>query len=575
MPEGDAPSASFRVHALLAAAVGVSLAFATLDARFLLGVGPKWSQPTDDLTAYVVAATYYLHDSWRFPVWAIPRMGYPEGGSIIYNDAIPVAALAAKLLATATGWHVNYLGPWVLLCYALMAVLAARLAFVLGNRSAIASMAFAAFTTGCTAFMTRMHIALTAQFVIYWAFLAYLRVRQPDVNLTRVVLPPLLVTFLINPYLFAMIAPIILVGVASVCRLPAVRRQVFVAASVVSLALAIVIFVGGYVPRFHAKGSFGSWGYGYFSWNAATLVIPPAQGFWEPMTKGIVRDATGGQYEGESYLGFAPLCLLVWWVSVSWRDIPERIHRHRWLALLLVGYAIFALSNHAYLRSLTLWNVELPDAVAQVVSIFRASARFIWPTMYLLLILPGIYLGRRVRRPVWIGALTAAAVFQVFEGAPRRQWLRQWTASPSPDLVNVAVFSDWLQGHARVWQYPSWFCGGLGSYTFVGDYPREYQIEAMAAQANIPTNSVYMSRPLKDCERERWEAAALTKLKPDVLYIFSNDVIDGLPNIHRLTESAACRDSGWGWVCSRRFGNEQTPQPTARAGQEDDGRRSQ
>jgi hypothetical protein len=553
---------TFSRHALLAACVGVVLAFATLDPWFLLGVGAKWQNPTGDLTAYMVASTYYLHDSWHFPLWSIPKMGYPEGGSIVYNDAIPIAALPTKLLTSLTGWHINYLGPWVVLCYALQAVLAARLAFVLGNRSLLATGAFAVFATACAAFMLRIqHTALCAHFLILWAFLAYLRLREPDVRLARVALPPVLVTFLVNPYLFAMVTPIVAAGVVSQWRTPSVRRQFLPTIAIAGVIWVAVIVAGGFIPQSGNVGHLGAAGFGHASWNPASMVVPPPLGFWMPVTIEIVRDATSGQYEGESYLGFLPVILLVLWLWLSPREALERIRRHPLLFAVLAGMAIFALSDHAFLRSMTLWDIQLPRIPARLASVFRMSGRFIWPLMYLLIILPGVYLLRRFPRTPTVAVLLCGAVFQIVELNADRDFVRLWTASPSPDLVNVRVLSPLMEGHTRLWQYPSWFCGGLGSQAVVDGMPREYQLQVLEAQADLPSNSIYMSRPLKDCEREKAEAASLTMLEPGVLYVFSKDVIAGLPRVQALTASAACRDLGWGWVCSRRLGTELTQAP--------------
>ena len=60
--------------------------------QFIAGTGGKWIRPENDYVAYLVAWNYYIVDTWRFPLFDLPAMGYPEGGSVLFNDALPLTA---------------------------------------------------------------------------------------------------------------------------------------------------------------------------------------------------------------------------------------------------------------------------------------------------------------------------------------------------------------------------------------------------------------------------------------------------------------------------------------------------
>src|SRR5262245_5011700 len=88
---------------LLGSTIGAIVAFFALDSAFVRGAGGTWMHPKNDLVAYLVAWNYYIVDSWRLPLFSIPAMSYPEGGNVLFNDALPVTAFLTKALYKLTG----------------------------------------------------------------------------------------------------------------------------------------------------------------------------------------------------------------------------------------------------------------------------------------------------------------------------------------------------------------------------------------------------------------------------------------------------------------------------------------
>ena len=80
-------------------------------------------------------------------------------------------------------------------------------------------------------------------------------------------------------------------------------------------------------------------GFGLFSWNVITLLVPP-DGFFG--FKGdVTRDATGGQYEGEAYVGRGVILLLV--VAFAWapRKILECVRVYWVFCTTLLALAVY------------------------------------------------------------------------------------------------------------------------------------------------------------------------------------------------------------------------------------------
>jgi hypothetical protein len=156
------------------ALVGCVVALATLDPRFILGTGGKWLHPPDDFNAYLVAWNYFVTDAWRLPLFSLPMMSYPEGGNVLFNDALPLMALPSKLLFGLTGTKVNPFGWWILSTYVLQGMMAARVVRSVGARSVPAAVGAAVLAACATFFLSRMgHIALSSHFLILWALALY------------------------------------------------------------------------------------------------------------------------------------------------------------------------------------------------------------------------------------------------------------------------------------------------------------------------------------------------------------------------------------------------------------------
>ena len=124
--------------------VGLLIGLQALTPEFINGTGGKWVRPENDYNAYLVAWHYYVSDTWRLPLFSLPAMGYPEGGSVLFNDALPLTALPSKVIYQLTGVLINPFGWWILLTYVLQGVMAAKVMLSVGVRSVAASAAAAA-----------------------------------------------------------------------------------------------------------------------------------------------------------------------------------------------------------------------------------------------------------------------------------------------------------------------------------------------------------------------------------------------------------------------------------------------
>ena len=534
--------------------VGITVGLQALDPQFIAGTGGKWTCPENDYNAYLVAWNYYVLDGWRLPLFSVPQMGYPEGGSVLFNDALPLGALVTKVLYHLSGVLINPFGWWILLTYVLQGAMAARLMQAVGVRSIGACVSAAALAVVSTSFVTRMgHTALSSHFLLLWVLaLHFSSLRQHRARVLEST-ALLAVTLLVNAYLFAMVLVLVAVTLVALWHRGELRPRDSGYAALALLAIAGLGLLAGYGLVFSNPTTMKSEGFGKYSWNLVTLLLPPEGVFG--LLRGVTRDATHGQYEGEAYIGRGALLLLA--LAVAWA--PRRVLTHLreyWaFSATLVALAAYAASNRVYAGGTLLVSYDLPGFALDLGNYFRATGRFIWPLAYSLTLLPLACLFRWWKGFPALVVACLAVWLQLAEASPGIHYRRMLTTQAYEDLIDEPQMRAWLSEHQRVWQFPSWDCGGLvGSNRRwpSDDSNRELQLQRAAARAGKPTNSVYMSRALKNCPNEAlWQDHP--QLEDGTLYVLGRPAVDGSPALSSLASSNACMALDWAVVCSSKW----------------------
>ena len=511
------------------AAVGLLLALATLPLDFIGGNHGFWEQPKHDFYAYTVAWNYFIQDDWRLPLLDVPAMGYPEGGNLIYSDALPIAQIGSKAVHSALGLAVNPLGWWILLTYLLQGAMAARVVRAAGVRSPLGWIAAAILATATVPFMTRIfHVALSSHFLILWALALYLENTRDRrfTALEHAFLSTL--TLLTSAYLFVMVGVLQTVTVAVLwSRNALTRRNVGAIAAGMAAVLAAGLLIG-YGRFLVDPGSMRAGGFGILSWNPASLVLAP-DSHWDYVAAfpRIVRSEQG---EGESYIGLGALIVVAVILIARPRQAISAIARHRLFSLVLGLFLLYAISNRVFLGPHLILEVPLPDAAERLVSFFRASARFVWVPMYALVLLSLSALLKWCPKALAIPVVLVAIVAQLSEARSTVLKFRPQLATPWEDRLDVGQFRRWLSRHQRLFQFPSFSCQPPRT---PDDTFREFQIELVAARLNVPTNSLYTARQLKDCAAEAlWAVGA--ELDPTTLYVLNKTAIPQFPPLALL-----------------------------------------
>jgi len=232
-----------------------------------------------------------------------------------------------------------------------------------------------------------------------------------------------------------------------------------------------------------------------------------------------------------------------------WR--PRRaalaIRRHALFSLALLLFVLYALSHRIFVGPHLILAVPLPLAVENFGGFFRASGRFIWVPIYALVLLSLGVLLKWAPPRIAVPVVVLAIVAQVSEVRSTVQMYRPVLAGLAEDLLDVNQFRRWLARHRQLFLFPSFICQPARN---ADDTFRELQIQLLAARLNVPNNSIYTGRNLKDCDAEAaWPIRA--ELDGMTLYVLNKTAIEQSPALGALAESPLCVDVGWALICSR------------------------
>jgi hypothetical protein len=559
----DNPGASY----ILSALIGLILAAFIFTPSVLLGTGPFWSAPNyPDMQQHLSAARYFLHDSWRFPIFLTKTIMPPGGVSVVFLDVNPLLALMAKIWFSLTGINVNYFGPWIALCYALQGAAFLFLCRSLGLRGWIPAIVCTVISLSVPEFLYRyFHLNLLGQFLITAQLGLYFQlVRQGREQALRWALGLALIAILIHFYLFAMVAGVY----AAMLAHRAEQSRAGLKAAAIQLGIFLVgtgllLVVSGYL-----RGAGGSRGFGFFSMNMLSPFVPQHSGLFG---HGMI-DATGGQYEGFNYLGIGVLLLFVVALFLYRGDLWPLAKRYRYLLVVMLLFTGFAISLKPFVGDIDLFHpfahatqpatsassatpvatsqsaalgAKIGDLIFYPLQQFRSSGRFFWPVGYLIAAFGIVGVWRRLPRNRALALLVVTAVLQFVDAGPLRADMGAAFRDPAMPLVRADPWVKLIAAHGSITVLPSMDCADVES-------PLIPLFVYYASQTVTPTNSAKLSRGRKaDCPAEM-EAIAHRQIGADEIVVMLSPPI-APQTVQGMPDAALCRKFTLGYVCSHKW----------------------
>lgn len=394
-----------------------------------------WLLCTDiDLFQHYTGWGHFRNDPWQFPFGLISSLSYPFSVSVIYTDSIPMVAVFFKLLSPILPETFQYFGLYGLLSFALMGGTSMVLVHRFIESRAITVIASLFFTVSFPlVFRMYYHTALASHWLvilalIFWVYDVY------DGFLYKKCIRWGAMGFLcvgIHSYFLPMVGAIMLFCVIDECitfkKLTGKLKTAVIGAisQIVSFCMAAILnlwLLGGFYGGASAVGG----GIGTFESNLNT--------FFNPLGKGI----TGirfplyydFQYEGYGYLGLGMLLLLVialigviGLMVVNKTDIHPVMHfkeHHRQLlmGILFILFVLIASGPMFTLGYRKIFAIPLFGRIQKIADIFRSNGRFIWVSVYALMLSVTVIIDRIMRKSMKLVVFILALVIQIVDLSP-------------------------------------------------------------------------------------------------------------------------------------------------------------
>jgi hypothetical protein len=467
---GGRGAASAFLQACLSAFLAAGFALALYGPRVVDPASVHWLLHGDP-AQHLLGAASFISEPWHWPpgliaggtagvVTASPAGGSSAGASsIVFTDAIPLLALAGKLL----GWpaHWQYFGLWMLACHALAAWWGVRLLMILGA-PAPAALAGSLLFAMAPAMLLRAygHEALMAHWLVLAALALSLVSWRP-----RAWLLLSAVALLTHAYLAAMVLALWLAKGASV--------QAWKTLLAGLLVLGGIAWLAGYGV---GGRQLSAGGFGFFSANLLSWFDPmdwadfltfhgrdtAHTGEWSALLPPLSQ-ATRGQYEGFAYMGAGVIALMLLAVLLVLSQasliarLPAPIFSRPsvtivplWLWGICIAMAAFALSARPSIGSWIVVEIPLPGFLDRLAGVFRSSGRFIWPLGYLLMAVVIAIVARCGPRGgqgssrIGLALLLAALLVQAVDLRPKLAEFHQRFAHGQQQLEELADDPAWV-----------------------------------------------------------------------------------------------------------------------------------
>ena len=482
---------------------------------------------------------------------ATPFLIWPVGSSVGLTDSIPIAAVFFKLFDAWLPPVFQYIGLWLVSCFALQGVFGALLAELATKRPVLQFLAALLFVLSPPLIHRFGHAALSAHWLILAALWLYL---QPGAGVPShrralgwAVL--MLLAAAIQPYLLLMVA--VVMGAAYLRQLLCDPRQLALLAGHGALGL-----LGAWIGLWQSgsfiipsEGGLAMGGFGAYSANLLTFVMPIEAN--TRLAPGPIPYADRLQYEGYAYLGAGTLLLGIVALAAATTLRPaEGARRERWFILpLLLGLAFLTLM--ALGPAITAGPYTLATYEARwwgPFTIFRSSGRMIWPAYYAL-ITAIVFVVARFKYRTALLLMSVALAVQVIDLAGMKDYVGQVQVFGFRDPLGSRLWSAATPNYQRLVLYPSNLCGRNGAIDYL-------PFSLLAARHRIPINAGSTAR--YDVPRAAAYCAQLEKeilagmTTPDTLYVVRRDLLPGVLSSEPSDTRPICTEADGFGVCFSR-----------------------
>lgn len=369
-------------------------------------------QNQDPMQAYV-GWEFFRREPWSIPLGANQSFGMLPSNSVVYSDSIPLLAIFFKLFRIYEGTIFQYFGIWLFMVV-LMQIFASWSLAGLFTKSLSIKTAFATLLlfSPILLWRTTTHLALSGHFLILLALFLYFKgVKFGDFSSARWFIL-LVVTLGVHGYLFLMvfvffISDSIRAYIGKVFKLREFGQTFII---IIITLLIIGKYFYGYSVGSPSNIKTAFWG--VYGFNLLSILNPSG---WSTILNWLPTIYGGA--ETFTYLGLGIILLLLIVLAVSIknrRKVQLELDSYLPLFFAIVLLSAFAITNQVRIGRVKL-DLALSSVLVEAFSMFRASARFIWPAIYLFTILILVLLLRQLKTSSVAIILSICAVVQIVD----------------------------------------------------------------------------------------------------------------------------------------------------------------
>ena len=499
-----------------------------LNDGWLLGEG-------SDLTQHYIGWIAFRQSAWTFPIGCTDNLAYPFQTSVIFTDSIPLLAVIFKLFSPILPETFQYFGIYGLGCYILQAFLASLILkkYLVCKIDIVLGSMFFVFSPVMLARMY-YHTSLSSHFLILLTILSLVYYEEVFSGTANALKLSALTAFLassIHIYLLAMCAMIW----CAYCVLDILKtKKVYRSASVI-LIFGVISFVtvwilgglnGVFAPGRGGLGNYGLNLNAFFNSQGNSAVLT---GMKLPDI-----DVT----EGYAYLGTGMLLLLVFdvvmalcntgTVAIMMKQSREKVIA---IVLLMTGAFAFCVLPVVYLNDKLVLEVNFPDYIQKLWSVFRATGRFSWIMYYIcfLFVITFSFLVRKQKKGVLTFALAVLLVVQLYDISPQIMQKRAGVESWNQEKI---VLSDLRWNEIAQSGQVKHVYFGFSDMEFDVIYP----VTEWAVTNGMTVNRFYFARSLDKEAVADMLGEALWEKAEDSIFVF------------RTEDKEFCESNGFSYV---------------------------
>ncbi|CAN1500833.1 hypothetical protein MCEZE4_00492 [Burkholderiaceae bacterium] len=492
-----------------------------------------------DPTQHYLGWVFFRQGPWELPWGLNPNFGMSISSSIAFSDSIPLLAFIFKPFSFLLSEPFQYLGIWTMLCFVMQSVFAWLL---MGLASPNLYLRF--LGTGLILFAPVMFwrigvtSALVGQFLILAGLYLNLRPKNQYQNWFWALL--ILSSAWVHFYLLVMVLGLWFADISDRPRKNFFNFFIYISINIAMLFFAL--WLAGFFAVNATAASTGNYGIGrmnllaLFDSNGWSRLLPEIA---ETPKHYNSADSVLNHFEGFNYLGLGVIILIIFALRGIYAKgilLKQATVSHRFLLLVMIAFAMFAISNHIGL-GLKEWVIPLPNKVIAFASILRASARLFWPVLYLLVLVAIFLVIRTYSYKQSLFILAAALSVQVWDTHIAWSTLRSRLSQPAVTSWDTPLknpFWDEAKNHYDAFmRIPAQ--NNVSGWEILATY---------AAKNHWTTNSIFLSRvselKLRQANETLEKAMATGQYESHHLYALADDkVIPALLNLNKQTDLLA------------------------------------